>query len=228
MLFIDSSDFAPRKFESTNRLKNEIEEFLYYTHKYIEDCCPGEVSISYKEMIHLRVYIVGLSKLSNIHRWLFQIGRTTSLHQKQLPLTKAKGKMAAEVTPSSRSMLLVTNHRKEYKHKVTTDKGISKCDSSYSKDGGDNQVSHNSSNKFIEGDLTKVNKQAKYVQYEIKHSQSRDFAPGGDDMPPGRDFPGGCQQAQDVHPRLEVDTVLQFLIDLPPPTAKMILPKIED
>lgn len=147
--------------------------------------------------------------------------------------------MAAEITPSSRSNLapihLVTNYGKECRE-FTTGKDGFECDSSYSKGAGDNQLSYNSSNIFKEEDLTRINKQAKYIPYNIifqhipkNHSHSRDFAPGGDDEPPGRNFPGGCQLAQDVQPRLEqVDIVIQVLNDLPQPTEKMILPKTDD
>lgn len=140
--------------------------------------------------------------------------------------------MAAEIVPSSHSNspLSLPNHGKYRSQKVT-----SKCDSSCNKDGGDNQLTYNSSSPFKEGDFTRVNNQAKYVEYEFLHNNVQaipknltDFSTGRDDEPPARDFRGGCQQAQDVQPRLEDDFVLQLLIDLRPPTANMILRKIED
>jgi len=170
--------------------------------------------------------------------WLFQLARTTSLQQKQLPSTKVKRKMAAKITPSSRSnsaaVHLGTNYGKECRE-FTTGKDGFECDSSYTKGGGDNQLSYNSSNTFKEEDPAKINMQAKCVPYNIifqhipkNHSNSRGFAPGGDDVPPERDSPGGCQQAQDVQPRLEqVDPVIQLLIDLPQPTENMILPRVD-
>jgi hypothetical protein len=147
--------------------------------------------------------------------------------------------MAAKITPTSRSnsaaVHLVTNYGKECREFATGKNGF-ECDSSYTKDGGDNQLSYNSSNTFKEEDLAKTNKQAKCVPYNKifqhipkNHSNSRDFAPGGDDVPPGRNSPGGCQQAQDVQPRLEqVDPVLQLLNDLRQPTEKMIYPRVDD
>lgn len=216
--------------------ENKLEEFLYSMQIYIEDCRPDEISISCKKNDSFRECMVRLSKLSNVDGWLFQLARTISLHQKQFPSKKVKHKMAATITPSSPSnsapIHLVTNYGKECREFTTGKDGI-ECDSSSTKDGGDNQLSFNSSNTFKEEDLA-INKQAKCVPYNIifqhipkNHSNSRDFAPGGDDVPPGRNSPGGCQQ--DVQPRLEqVDPVIQFLIDLPQPTEKMIYPKFDD
>ena len=183
--------------------------------------------------------MVRLSKVSNMHGWLFQLARFTLLHQKQLPSTKVKRKMAAQITPTSRSnsapIHVVTNCGKKC-NEFTTGKDAFECNSSYSKDGGDSRLSYISSDILKEEeDLAKINKQAKCVVYNKNfqhipknYSHSREFAPGGDDAPPRRNLPGGCQQAQDVQPRLEeVDPVLQLLNDLPPPTADMIYPNTD-